>query len=190
MRHIYVYYISIQRPKFVGRSLKIFLNGLNLRFDVLTAVAMKSSLFWDIMAYSPLKVNWLFGWIKWTTLRYTRIREDRTLRLEDKFVSKLSGIPKLENIWELPFQLLTITYKMVEQKYISWDVSDSPSQRTQFIFLVAQHCSVSGSASTLSVQFTTNVYAALFRYLVSPCSCFLFSWLDIDTLCNSCALSE
>jgi hypothetical protein len=28
-----------------------------VRFEVVTAVVMKSSVFWDIMSYSPLKVN-------------------------------------------------------------------------------------------------------------------------------------
>jgi hypothetical protein len=30
---------------------------LIVRFEVLTAVIMKSTIFWDIMPYSPLKVN-------------------------------------------------------------------------------------------------------------------------------------
>jgi hypothetical protein len=32
-----------------------------LGFEVLTAIIMKSSVFWDITPYSPLKVNQIFG---------------------------------------------------------------------------------------------------------------------------------
>jgi hypothetical protein len=34
---------------------------LTVRFEVLTAVVMSSSIFWDITPYSPLNVNWRFG---------------------------------------------------------------------------------------------------------------------------------
>jgi hypothetical protein len=41
--------------------LQIFLAYLRVGFEFLTAVVMKSSIFWDITPCSPLKVNWRFG---------------------------------------------------------------------------------------------------------------------------------
>jgi hypothetical protein len=35
--------------------------NMDLRFEVFITVAMKRSIFWDITACSPLKVNWHFG---------------------------------------------------------------------------------------------------------------------------------
>jgi hypothetical protein len=34
---------------------------MTVGFEVLTVVVMKSTIFWDIMPRSPLKVNWRFG---------------------------------------------------------------------------------------------------------------------------------
>jgi hypothetical protein len=36
---------------------------MNVGFDVLTAVLMKNTVFWDIMPCSPLKINGRFGGI-------------------------------------------------------------------------------------------------------------------------------
>jgi hypothetical protein len=41
----------------------ICLRECNLGFEVLTPVVMKSSIFWDITACSPLRVNWC--WTAW-----------------------------------------------------------------------------------------------------------------------------
>jgi hypothetical protein len=44
------------------RNLSVKINKIYfVGFEVLTAVVMKSSIFWDITPCSPLKVNRLFG---------------------------------------------------------------------------------------------------------------------------------
>jgi hypothetical protein len=35
--------------------------SFTIGFQILTAVVMKSSVFWEMTPYSPLKVNWSFG---------------------------------------------------------------------------------------------------------------------------------
>jgi hypothetical protein len=42
---------------YIYMRIKFFL----VRFEVITAVVMKSTIFWDITPYSPLKVNRRFG---------------------------------------------------------------------------------------------------------------------------------
>jgi hypothetical protein len=49
-------------------------------FEVLTAVVMKNSTFWDIMPCSPLKVNWCFGATGPLNLQVWRISQARNQR--------------------------------------------------------------------------------------------------------------
>jgi hypothetical protein len=51
----------IDSPLFAG--VKVLNGKIFVGCEVLTALIMKSSVFWDIMPCTPLKVNWLFGGI-------------------------------------------------------------------------------------------------------------------------------
>jgi hypothetical protein len=48
-----------------------------LSFEVLTAVVVKGSVFWDITPYTPLKVNRRFGGIRRLQLHDQRISQTR-----------------------------------------------------------------------------------------------------------------
>jgi hypothetical protein len=47
-------------------------------FEVLTAVVVKNSIFWDIAPYSPLKANWRFGGTCHLRLHGRRISHKKT----------------------------------------------------------------------------------------------------------------
>jgi hypothetical protein len=51
----------------------LIINGIYVGFEVLTAVVMKSSVFWDITQYNSLKVNQHFGRICRPRLQGRRI---------------------------------------------------------------------------------------------------------------------
>jgi hypothetical protein len=53
---------------------------MNVEFEVLTAVVMKSSIFWDTTPCSPLKVNRHFGGIVRLHLQGRRVSEARNQR--------------------------------------------------------------------------------------------------------------
>jgi hypothetical protein len=61
---------------------------LHIRFEVLTAVDMKRSIFWNIMPCSPLKVNWHFGGTCRSLLHGRRISQARNQR-ESKWEAEL-----------------------------------------------------------------------------------------------------
>jgi hypothetical protein len=66
-----------------------FLRGIQfVRFEVLTAVVMKSSIFWDITPYNPLKVNCRFGGSCRLYLHGRRISQARNQR-ESRWKVKL-----------------------------------------------------------------------------------------------------
>jgi hypothetical protein len=50
---------------------------LQRRFEVLTLVVMKGSIFWDTTPCSPLKINWRFGEIYLLHIDFERIRQAR-----------------------------------------------------------------------------------------------------------------
>jgi hypothetical protein len=64
-----------------------------LGFEVLTAVVMMSTIFWDITPCSPLKVNWLFGGSYRLYLQGRRIRRVRN-ELESRWQEKRNDPPK------------------------------------------------------------------------------------------------
>jgi hypothetical protein len=62
------------------------INFINLGFEVLTAVVMKSSIFWDIKPCSPLKFNRRFGGTYRLHLqgqKISRARNQRESRLQN-----------------------------------------------------------------------------------------------------------
>jgi hypothetical protein len=73
------------------------------RFEALTAVNMKSSIFWDITACSPLKVNWRFGGTCRLHLQGPRISRTRNQR-ERRWQAELSC--HLLSLWFLPWLIL------------------------------------------------------------------------------------
>jgi hypothetical protein len=52
----------------------------NVGFEVIIAVVMKSSVFWDITPYSPLKVNRRFRGTYWIHLQGGRISREKNQR--------------------------------------------------------------------------------------------------------------
>jgi hypothetical protein len=54
--------LDVSQPYGPSRPNSKELTRSYVRFEVLTAVVMKSSIFWDIMLCSPLKVNGRFRW--------------------------------------------------------------------------------------------------------------------------------
>jgi hypothetical protein len=67
-------------------------------FEVLTAVVMKSTLFWDITPYSLLKVNRRFGETYRLHLQVWRIIRARNQRESGWFLTRLISTLKIEEI--------------------------------------------------------------------------------------------
>jgi hypothetical protein len=61
-------------------------------FEVLTAVVMKNTIFWNIMACSPLSVNWYFGGTYRFHLQGRKISRARN-HLESRWQSELCSRP-------------------------------------------------------------------------------------------------
>jgi hypothetical protein len=72
---------EIDRYEFSITHLAYLLSAKNeqkIKFDVLTAVVMKSSVFWDITPYSLLKINQHLRGICYLYLQGRRIRQARS----------------------------------------------------------------------------------------------------------------
>jgi hypothetical protein len=64
---------------------------MNVIFEVLTAVIMKSSIFWDITPRGPMKVNRIFGGTCHLNLEDRRISQARNQRETDSKLSPEDG---------------------------------------------------------------------------------------------------
>jgi hypothetical protein len=80
------------QQKFTRQNINFSRMALLLGFEVLTAVVMKSSIFWDITPYVPFKINRHFGGTCSFHRQGRRISQARNQHEEDSKQSSLHGV--------------------------------------------------------------------------------------------------